>query len=531
MALRLISFTLLLFFSLSIAAQSHYWVQFKNKKNTSFNPYSYFDSKAIDRRIKHNIALSDSSDFPINQSYINECENASDSIWGMSRWQNAIAVTCSEENAQHLENLTFVSSVTPLHKSLEPSRKYKIASYSNAQIAKGQTEVMGAKHFEQANINGKGIRIAILDAGFPDVNTNSAFEHIRNDNRIIKTFDFTTGEADVYHAHTHGTMVMSTIAGIDRKGNKMGLATEAEFLLARTEINLEVEKEEVYWLMAAEWADKNGADIINSSLGYTYHRYHKSDMDGLKSIVARAANTAASKGILVVNAAGNDGDGKWKVLGTPADADSVLSVGGVQPILHYSFDFSSYGPTSDGRLKPNVCGYGQAYVQSKEGKFTTVHGTSFASPLVAGFAACAMQAHPDLTNMEIFKKIEESSSLYPYFDYKHGYGIPQAKKILLDTDERHEFTFRFESNEEGVFVNLYPRKMDHPTPNLVYFHVNRNGSKVLYYYSVIRVEGNRIMLFKSNTRSNQNYQAIEGDKITVHYQGFTHHITYKTYAQ
>jgi serine protease AprX len=218
--------------------------------------------------------------------------------------------------------------------------------------------------------------------------------------------------------------VLSCVAG-RIEGIQIGLAIDAEFLLARTETWTEFFSEEEQWLAAAEWADKNGAHIINSSLGYTYHRYFPEQMNGKKSLVSRAANMAARKGILVVNSAGNEGDGKWKIIGTPADADSVLSIGGISPWTGFHTGFSSFGPTSDKRMKPNVTAYGHV-IGAGPGGLSQTQGTSFSGPLTAGFAACAKQARPNMTNMQLFKEIEKSADLYPYFDYAHGYGVPQA---------------------------------------------------------------------------------------------------------
>ena len=169
----------------------------------------------------------------------------------------------------------------------------------------------------------------------------------------------------------------------------MGLATGANFLLAITEVSSEPFSEEENWLAAVEWAYKNGADIISSSLGYTNNRYFTKDMDGKKSFVVKAASLAARKGMLVINAAGNDGDSEWKVISTPADADSILTIGGVSPETNLHINFSSYGPTADGRMKPNVSAFGEAVVANTKGNVEIAFGTSFATPLVAGFAACA----------------------------------------------------------------------------------------------------------------------------------------------
>jgi hypothetical protein len=522
---------LLLFFVFSLfhsglQAQNAYWVFFKNKKDTQFNPYEYFDQKAIERRIKHNLPLCDSTDYPVNQYYLTSCESSSDSTIGVSRWMNGIALYCTPDQINEIQAFSFVRKVEVIDSDMQVAKKKHSLASRTEQTTQQQLDVMGVKHFKREGIDGKGVRIAIFDAGFPNVDRSHVFKHIRKDNRIIETYDFAKKDPFVYHANQHGTMVMSVIGGINYKGEAMGLATGAEFLLARTEIGLEVKKEEVYWLLAAEWADKHGADIINSSLGYTYNRYFRSDMDGQHSLVTRAANMAARKGILVVNAAGNDGDGKWKIIGAPADADSVLTVGGVRPVKHYSSSFSSYGPTADGRMKPNVCAYGTAAVEGKDGNYTIADGTSFASPLVAGFAACAMQIHPNQTNMQIFKTIERSASLYPYFDYKHGFGIPQARKVLYETEELHEFTFKFDLQEEALYLDLYPRRNDHPTPNLIYFHVLRDDT-TLYYYAVVRAESNRVRLFDADGNLDNSYLPQEGDIVKVHYQGFSKSLTLK----
>ena len=176
----------------------------------------------------------------------------------------------------------------------------------------------------------------------------------------------------------HGTMVLSCIAGI--KMGKDGIGYRSRFLLARTEINTEPAKEEVWWMQAVEWADKNGANVINSSLGYGKSRYYVEDMDGKQSLVSKAANMAAAKGMLVCNAMGNEGSDKaWRTLITPADADSVISVGGLNPATDKRIYFSSFGPTADGRLKPNVVAFGTADVAKPRGGYTNAPNFVFQS--------------------------------------------------------------------------------------------------------------------------------------------------------
>ncbi|WP_460504306.1 S8 family serine peptidase, partial [Hymenobacter agri] len=203
----------------------------------------------------------------------------------------------------------------------------------------------------------------------------------------------------------------------------------AEYLLARTEqLHRERYAEEEAWLAAVEWADRLGADIINSSLAYTEQRYFPEQMDGRRSLIARAANLAARKGLLVVSAAGNDGDDDWVRIGTPADADSALAIGGLDPETGLHVDFSSYGPTADRRRKPNLAAFGIVLTTTPGGHYERLEGTSFSAPLVAGLAAALWQRQRQLTAMQLFQQLEQAGELYPYFDYAHGYGRPRLAR-------------------------------------------------------------------------------------------------------
>jgi hypothetical protein len=486
-------------------------VFFTDKNDTEFDPYSYFDTNAIERRLLNGISLFDSTDFPLNQSYVDEIAALSEEVSGETRWFNALAVFATDENIVRMQNLPFVKEIVPVLSSFDLcSYKALLADttplsadddpYSEETITSSeQVARLGGEHFIKNNIDGKGIRIAVFDGGFPDVDTHPAFEHIRKDKRIIKTWNFCHKKENVYGYHSHGRMVLSCIAGIN--GNeKLGLATGAEFLLAKTELASERFKEEVWWMMAVEWADKNGAHIINSSLGYAGDRYYPSQMDGKHTLVTRAANMAASKGILVVNAAGNEGLKKeWaRMIIAPADADSILSVGGISPHTDYHIGFSSIGPTADGRLKPNVSAWGEVSVAaSSKGQAVwqdRVSGTSFSSPLVAGFAACAWQTQKQLTNMQLKTEIEHSADLYPYFDYDHGYGVPQADyftgkstKTLSDSIfylSENDHTIEVVLNRE-VLINSLPYKT-YANQDYVYYHI-QNEKGVLVKYLVLRV--------------------------------------------
>ncbi len=469
---KILSIAAAIIFSLQLQAQNNYWVMLTDKAGTTFDPYSYFDSKAIERYRLNNADLYDISNYPLNDSYVNQIDAIVTDDFGQSRWFNAVAVTATPDQIAALRKLPFVKDVVMLESNMhlakaEDSEPIDLTGLFSEGAPADQLIRMGRDNFRNAGIDGKGVRIAVFDGGFPQVNTHIAFKHLRDEGRIIKTWNFPNKKENVYGWNSHGLMTLSCIAGIHRyQGSDgevrtdIGMATGAEFLLARTEIEAEPFKEEVWWQMAVEWADKNGAQIISSSLGYGKDRYYTKDMNG-QSYVAKAGNMAARKGILVCNSAGNEGtDDSWLTIITPSDADSVLCVGGISNSLteYEHISFSSYGPSADGRQKPNVVAFGHAYTANtgaSNDKYHFVDGTSFSCPLVAGFAACALQAKPGLTAMQLFHEIEKSADLYPYCDYTYGYGVPQAG-YFTGNSKPAEPTFKFV--KDGENVNLVPLK-------------------------------------------------------------------------
>ncbi len=477
-------------------AQSCYWVMLTDKAGTTFDPYSYFDAKAIERYQLNGADLYDSSNFPLNNSYVQQVANLATEDFGQSRWLNAVAVTATPKQIAAIQQLACVKEVVPLESHTQLSQ---FAS-SNLSELEMQTAIdslcllskqlvrMGGQCFRAKGINGKGVRVAVFDGGFPQVNTHIAFKHLRDEGRIVKTWNFPNKKENVYGWNSHGTMTLSCIAGIyQAKGEEaqdLGLATGAEFLLARTEVNTEPFKEEVWWQMAVEWADKNGAQIISSSLGYGKDRYYTKDMDGT-SYVAKAGNMAARKGMLVCNSAGNEGtDATWRTIITPSDADSVLCVGGIVNSLttYDHISFSSYGPSADGRQKPNVVAFGHAYTANtgkSDDAYHYVDGTSFSCPLVAGFAACAMQAKPGLKAMELFHEIEKSADLYPYCDYTYGYGVPQAYYFTGDR-KKAEPTFHIVKDSTTGMVQIVPLQDNNECSYLFVKHSNRDGQIIEY---------------------------------------------------
>lgn len=518
-------------FSNALYAQSAYWVMLTDKAGTTFDPYSYFDSKAIERYRMNNADLYDISNYPLNESYVHQIDAIVSSdrseqgssewnkteVFGQSRWFNAVAVTATPDQIAAIQQLPFVKEVVAIGSNLQLASRKEMFSPAEAEMPKHTDQLlrMQGDKFTDMGIDGTGVRIAVFDGGFHGVDTHKAFKHLRDNKRIIATWDFTKKQENVYDNHTHGTMVLSCIAG-KMDDRLLGLATGATFMLAKTEVDPEPYKEEVWWTQAAEWADKNGADIINSSLGYTKDRHYTWQMDG-RSLVSRAANIAARKGILVCNSAGNSGDDtNWKIIGAPADADSILSIGGINPSLtNYShISFSSYGPTADGRLKPNVCNFGYAECADAYNDTATTFaaGTSFSSPLTTGFCACALQLFRQrgygTGAMQMKSYVEQSADLYPYYDYALGYGVPQASFFInynRSDIELGKETFNF--YDYGKYIMIRPvngatnakysapknKQNDEYTTTAVLFKIQDAYGHIEKYYNLAVIDFNDSM--------------------------------------
>ncbi|MCQ2280858.1 MAG: S8 family serine peptidase [Bacteroidales bacterium] len=499
-------------------AQDLYWVFFTDKANTTFDPCSYFDAKAIERRAQLGLPLSDSTDFPLNEQYVQRVAELSEEVIGESRWFNALAV--STFHAEEIQQLPFVAGVRAIESharlaSETTELKVPTATTVPAGISH-QLKMMQGECFVEKGFDGSGIRIAILDGGFKMADTHPSFRHLRENNRILKTYNFPLKKENVYGWDSHGTMVLSCIAGFGETGEQLGLATGAEFLLARTETYLEPKQEEVWWMMGMEWADRNGANIINSSLGYGKDRYNPADMDGT-SLVARAANMAAAKGMLVCCSMGNEGDDKsWLTLVTPADADSVLSVGGVNN-RHHSSTFTSFGPTADGRLKPNVSAMAtdvQVANPSKSYLYTQASGTSFSSPLTAGFAACAWQTHREWTNMQLLKEIEKSADLYPYYDYQFGFGVPQASYFIDNQEVKRESPFTIYEGTTEIYIIANDSSWE--KSRTVYFHETDSNNNLTYYGTAL-IDAHRYFSISKKDIEKGRFLRVHCDGYTTEY--------------
>lgn len=423
------------------------WVFFKDKPSKATylaNPSLMLSQRSIQRRTRQNILLDD-NDVPIEKTYYNEVKNrAGIKIMAKSKWLNALHIEGTKTNINKLKQLSFVAKIEFADKSLNatdrvapakrlhhPENKFGSIStdysYGNGS---NQIEMLGGEALHQQNFTGTGMIIAVIDGGFPGVDTFIAFKRLRDQNKILGGYNYVTRSSNFYTGISHGTAVLSTIASyVDNQF--IGTAPDASFYLFITEDGTkETPLEESLWVEAAEKADSLGVDIINTSLGYfTFdnpkYDYSYADMNGSKTFISRGAEIGFSRGMIIVNAAGNEGAEPWKYIIAPADAKSVLAVGAVDAAKIIA-TFSSFGPTADGRVKPDVLAQGlNAFVINADGQIAPSSGTSFASPIMTGVIACYWQKNYTKKNTEIIQMIKESAHLFNNPSPQYGYGIPK----------------------------------------------------------------------------------------------------------
>ncbi len=436
----------IIFSTLNIAAQTKYFVKFTDKNDSPYsinNPSAFLSERAITRRTKQNINIT-AEDLPVNPSYIQQVSQTGVNVDYSLRWFNGIVITVfNSDQINSIENLPFVSGTEKIFKFSQTGGELSIdvsnlPKWNNKNSAKqeldygpsyDQIKLMNGLVMHNNGFLGEGIQIALLDAGYLNVDNHTAFDSLRVHGRILGLKDFINPSSNLYNEHYHGTMVLSTIGGYS-ESKLIGTAPRAKFWLIRTEnANLEQIYEEYAWAAGAEFADSAGVDIINSSLGYstfdiTNQNHTYADLNGNTTPITKAANIASSKGMVVVVSAGNEGDDPWHFISAPADSPSVLTVGATDKYGNIAY-FSSVGPTSDNRIKPDVCAMGQAaVVANPSGIFSLANGTSFSAPIIAGMVACLWQAKPHLKANEIIHLIKTSSSIANSPNNTLGYGIP-----------------------------------------------------------------------------------------------------------
>jgi serine protease AprX len=447
------------------AQVNRYMVFFKDKKNSPYsvsNPSAFLSQKAIERRINQNIEIT-IEDLPVNPAYVQGLRDMGVKTFFKSKWFNGILVQCDQsflpsiENLPYIDHTEFVAPLSQLQRISQGRTKFNIPRKNAKQenVTDKQLNLIGIDYMHKAGYHGESKTIAILDAGFPGVDTIDAFENLFADGQInlAASYDFVYNTPNVFRYDDHGTEVFSVIAA-QVAGSFTGGAYEANYQLYVTEdAPTEFRIEEYNWDFAAERADSAGADIISSSLGYydfdlNSMNYDQSEMDGKTAVSTRAAQFAADRGMVVVVSAGNEGAIAWRIITAPADAKDVLAIANVDSNGTRSVS-SSVGPSADNRVKPDVAAMGTAVkVINQRGKLSSVSGTSLSAPLITSLVAGVWQRFPELTSKEVNDLIRNSASQASFPDNFIGYGIANFKAAV----NYHE---RMKNPQQQLF-EVYP---------------------------------------------------------------------------
>lgn len=463
-------------FTVFILATTFFWapaqwqrVHFQDKgEKTSWveTPERFLSSRSIERRERQNIPLR-VADVPVSDHYLNRLKATGVKVQMTSRWFNyALVWGALPPTVRQWPEVEKVEEVR--RGAMSSVGTQAVAGTLNYGAARNQIEMLKGQKLHLDDFTGKGMLIAVLDGGFAGADTIAALDSLWLNGRIKGTYSFVFKDTNVFRTGTHGTSVLSVMAA-HVPGQIVGTAPDASYLLLnsedqRSETPIEMDN----WLAAAEYADSAGADVINSSLGYTEFddtsdSFTYADMDGQTTLVTRAADAAGARGIAVVVSAGNSGSSPWRHISAPADGDSVLAVGAVDNQKDY-VSFSSQGPSADGRVKPDVAAQGAiTAVVGGDGSLQGAFGTSFSSPIVAGLTACYWQEFPNLSAADVLQNIRRSADQYLQPDSLKGYGVPDFNRarVLSQADWTYE---RFD-------VEVYPLPFDR------YLYVQTKGVK------------------------------------------------------
>lgn len=462
-----------------------YLVTFRDKTDSPFSisqPEAFLSKRSVERRQRQGIAVAQ-RDLPPNPAYVQGVRQTGATVWYTSRWANAALVEATPEQLARMRQLPYLTGVesnTALNvnrgertlergiKATGPATPPDGEALPNYGYSLPQVTLIGADSMHARGFRGEGMLIGVLDNGFVNANKLPVFAPLFAENRVVATYDFVNRKTDVYDRGSHGTSVLSTLAGY-RDGVLVGTAYNASYVLLHTEDDSgERLQEEAFWLFGAEFADSVGVDVINSSLGYTTfddpttnHTY--ADLTGNKTLAARAADWAAAAGMVVVVAAGNEGNKAWRFISTPADADSVIAVAAVDRNGQYA-GFSSRGPRVDGRVKPDLAAMGAGVVAAEpSGTIVVGSGTSFASPILAGMVAGFWQAHPYLTSQQVIEALKKTASQAITPDDRLGHGIPNfvraSEWVALNVGGGMKLFPNPSRGEEGIRIE-FPMDFD-----------------------------------------------------------------------
>ena len=502
------------FYSSFSQTEYHYLVTFKNKSSnySLSSPEDYLSTKSINRRADYQIEI-DSVDLPVNTAYINSIQQHQLAIQAKSKWHNCIVVsTIYEALFDSLSAYNFVESVDLIGEIVSNKKNNDKLDYgSNEQ----QIELVSINFGHNLGYTGNGVEIAVIDAGFSGLSTNSFFDSLYINNQVQSTYNFITNQPISYSAHNHGTNVASVLCA-NVSGSYVGAAPSSKYhLLVSEDANQENKIEEFHLIEALEYCDSAGIELINISLGYSKFdderfSHEKQELTGDSTLLAKACNIAWRNGAFIVTSAGNSGSSSWGVVTVPANSDSVFTVGAVDINEQHAYFSSKGNPAVNSTLKPNVVGVGKyVYIVKEDGTVGISNGTSFSAPQVTGLVSCLMEAFPGKKNWELKEAIEYSShnSITP--DSLIGHGIPNFENayLYLKNDgfsKKTTYVTVYPNPSNGIFtvtnhlpiieLNLYDargKKIMRSIPNLEIAKLNvSNLSSGMYYLQTVDENGN-----------------------------------------
>lgn len=456
MNLRLWSLGCLLALSVGQASAEKnykYRVNLKDKSGTEYSidrPQAFLSERAIERRNRQQLPIEE-TDLPVSQQYLKELLGTGAKLVTTSKWNNTVVLEVSDttlmDKVKEMSFVTGVKKVWTQPDSIPPRNKSRKKEVTNEVKEAGhhygkafrQISIHGGDSLHAAGFTGKGMHVAVIDAGFYNADRIKFFKNMD----LLGTRDFVNPNSDIYEENSHGMKVLSCMAA-NIKDVFVGTAPDASYWLLRSEDqDTEQPIEEDYWAAAIEFADSVGIDVVNTSLGYHafdegYPAYRYRDLDGHYSLMSHSASLAADKGIVVVCSAGNSGRGAWKKVTPPGDSENVLTIGALTKDL-VNAEFSSIGDTSDGRIKPDVMAIGvNSVVSGNDGRVSKANGTSFASPTMCGIVACFWQACPWLTAKEVIKAVQQAGDRVDFPDNIYGYGVPNLWKAYQTEVEKRK---------------------------------------------------------------------------------------------
>ena len=441
--------------TLSVQAQKtgKYRITLADKEGTAYaidRPQEFLGPRAIERRNRQQLPV-DSTDLPVSGVYLKALEDAGAAVIATSKWNNTALVEVADSSSvERMKALPFVVSARKVWvqpDSIPPrnaSRKEEVKNEVELDSlyygpAFRQINIHGGDSLHAEGFTGRGMHVAVIDAGFYNADEIGLFDHMQ----LLGTRDFVNPQSDIYAENSHGMKVLSCMAA-NIPDVFVGTAPDASYWLLRSEdADSEQPVEEDYWAAALEFADSAGVDVVNTSLGYyafdnAVDNYRYRDLDGHRSLMSNTASMAAGKGMVVVCSAGNSGSGQWKKITPPGDAEHVITVGALYRNLSNA-EFSSIGHTADGRIKPDVMAVGaSSTVAGTNGSVSRGNGTSFASPILCGVVACFWQACPWLTAKEVIQAVQQAGDRADCPDNIYGYGVPNLWEAYLILNEHRD---------------------------------------------------------------------------------------------